>query len=557
MPDDNKEKVFPDETQPENTDALSEQSSDDDKRGDNWQWDAAIPETVVEDITQEVEIVIPVSQDDANEETEETEEKAEDTVEAAANNAEEKDEDDSKEEDDGLCIVCGKKRGKSPSDLYCETCRAKFLRTDYGVGHIILAFVMVLVAAVGYFVCVSTCELSDLIVKAQTCISEKRFDDAVDTCSKVTTTVDTLNSGVNAVFTGINSNFGSKTWFTEGSRATWLVLDAYTQTISTNADDISTYTQAVEQYFTEKQLNSPKNSKIKACYDFCNEMTSFADTFAEKWESYIKGDESETYVIPYDETIKYLDSVKTNNDSEKCIVSYYKFMTAYYAKKDNSVILDLFGQTYKLAGDYGYMFNQSYMALTWELKEYNKLLEITDVSIERNINDTTAYYYAVKTYIIKSDFDSAEKLCSDMKANNPDGLDYYSIQAEIDRRQGDFQDAVDVCKEGLKKGSDAEIYRQQAIAYMLLNDKTNALEAIKQGYSITLQAAYSNSSSSTMVPVFNTAALIACICEDTDTYDEIKSIFDQQGATFEESVQSCIKGDITFEDIFMKGTGDI
>ena len=90
---------------------------------------------------------------------------------------------------------------------------------------------------------------------------------------------------------------------------------------------------------------------------------------------------------------------------------------------------------------------------------------------------------------------------------------------------------------------------------MLLEDRESALEASKQAYEITLQNAYSGTQVS--LEVLNTSALIACIGGDNDTYEGIVSIFEQQNMALEESIQNCIKGEITFEELFMEGTGDI
>ena len=179
-----KEKSLTDETLPQEPE----------EKSDGWDWDAAVPQTDTTNITfddlQETELKI---------ETEPAEKEDEEKTEEEAQNP----------DDDGLCIVCGKRRGNSPSDLYCNECRSKFLRTNYGIGHIILAFVMVIVAALGYFVCTSTVTVSGKLFKAEQCISEKRYNDALNLCSDVLEATDKLNSGVNSVIKGINENIRS------------------------------------------------------------------------------------------------------------------------------------------------------------------------------------------------------------------------------------------------------------------------------------------------------------------------------------------------------------
>ena len=86
-----------------------------------------------------------------------------------------------------------------------------------------------------------------------------------------------------------------------------------------------------------------------------------------------------------------------------------------------------------------------------------------------------------------------------------------------------------------------------------MSDKENALEAIKQSYELAMQ----NTSNGVALEEVNTVALICFICGDTETYDEIVSMFEQQKMELDDSVKKCIKGDITFEDIFMKGSGEV
>lgn len=533
MSNENKEKSFPEGTAEEkelDTVPETEKSSD-----GEWQWDAAVPETQTQDIT--------VGDLKPTEATEMVEEKTEEAEASAP-------------DDDGLCIVCGKHRGNSPSDLYCNDCRRKFLRTNYGAGHIILAFVMVFVAAVSYFVCVSTCQISAHLTKAQSYLEERRYDDAVSECASISEEVSTLNTGVNAVFSAINKNHSSKDIFNDGNRSLRLVLDAYADTLTIDESQRTTFIQYVENIIGLDELDKPANEKIKKVYDFVVEMTDYASVVSPKWQEFLYTDEKTSEVkIKYDEAMAYINSLENDTPVKLSMNEYHRFMTAYYAKKSHEETAGYMENAYNAAGEFSYMYLSNYMVLLWEYEDFDKLIEITEKAVERNVNDITAYYYAIKSNVLQGDLDSADARCEEMRATNPDGLDYYSIKAEILRRQGKFEECVNLCKEGIAAGTDAEVYRQQSIAYMLLEDKESALEAAKQAYDISLQNAYAGSQVS--LEVLNTTALIACICEDSETYEEIVSIFEQQSLTLEESVQNCIKGEITFEELFMEGTGDV
>lgn len=522
-----KEKSLTDETLPKE----SEENSA------GWDWDAAVPQTDTSNITL----------DDLQETEESVGEPAEENEEASAESAEET----TNPDDDGLCIVCGKERGNSPSDLYCNECRAKFLRTNYGVGHIILAFVMVIVAALGYFVATSTVTVSAKLHKAEQYVSEKRYNDALNLCSDAFEATDKLNSGVNAIFKSVNSNFTNLDWFSEGEKATHLILETYIYRMTINYSDRNTFIQAVEKYYQDGELNRPENADIKKLYDVIKELDTMASSVEGQMNTFITQKEDGTYDVKYDEGIKYLDSLTTESDVQKGLVDYYKFMLAFYANKDSKIALGFMDGAYTKSGDYGYLYLQNYIAMAWQYKDYDKVLDLAKVATELNVNDASGYYYSVKVYIERNDLDSADKLCEEMRKANPDGIDYYSTKAEVLRRQNKLDEAIEICRKGIVAGTDSEIYRQQAIAYLLKSDKENALEAIKQSYEIATQ------NEQLSIQTANTIALICFICDDTKTYEEVESMFKQSNMEFSDSVKKCIKGDITFEDIFMKGSGDI
>ena len=528
MSDENKEKEL---------DTVPEEGTGSDGE---WQWDAAVPETQTDDITVDALRVA-----EAEEKEEETEEVQEDEEEAA-------DESD----DDGLCIVCGNHRGNSPSDLYCESCRKKFLKTNYGAGHIILAFVMVLVAAASYFICFSTCGISARLIEAENCITEKRYNDAVNECSAISEDVSSLNTGVNAVFATFNKNHTEKPFFVDGDRVLRIVLEAYADTMAIDASQVSTFIQYVDNIIGTEELDKASNEKIKKVYDFCKEIYDYQTMISEDWSSYFYTDEKTTETkVKYDEAIKFLDSCDDSTFAKRCINDYYRAIAAFYAKKDKTVVFDCFDTVCEEAGELDYIFMQDYLYMAWTYEDNEKIIALAEELFERNINDTNAYYYAIKADIDSGNFESADERCEKMRKYNTEGLDYYSVKAEILRRMGKYQEAVDICKQGIAAGTDVEIYRQQAIAYMLLEDVDSALEAAKQAYDISLQGAYSGSQIS--LEVINTAALIACIGGDTSTYEGVVELLEQQELTLEESVQKCIKGELTFEEIFMEGTGDV
>ncbi len=533
MAEDNKEKSL-DEILPEEEATVPEEiEKPEQESGDNWSWDAAVQtdigELTVENLTAKAE---ETSKEKDVEET-----------------AEEK-------EECGTCIVCGKSLYGSSSELYCTDCCAKFLKTQYGVGHIILAFVMVIVAAVSYFICASTFDISSKVMAAQTSFNERRYTDAISNCDEANNSVSTVNAGVSAVLGSVSENLSATQIFTYGTRTEKIIVESMAQTLSISYSDRDTFVEAVDGIYTAEALALPKNAKIKACYDFCKTMDSISETVSTKWQGFIFNEDGSTKEkVQFDEALKYFDTVEIKTDAEKSVIEYYKFMTAYYADKPSDVVLKYYDNAYTLAGDFSYMFLPSYLGVAWENEAYDKVLELAGVAIARNSNDTSAYYYTIKTYILKKDFTNADVFCERMKKADPDGLDYYSIKAEILRRENKLDEAVAMCKKGIEIGTDVEIYRQEAIALMLLDKSKEAYEAVKQAYDTTLQNAYSGGNVS--LETLNTAALIAKLTGEETVYNEIADVFEQQGMEFEDSVKKCIKGEITFEQIFMEGKGEV
>ena len=579
------EDVENEEVLPEAEGTSSETTSDGD-----WQWDAAVPETSTDNISfddlvgvkemarEDVEdlpaamvyraLEKNISEKTAEEETAETVVRTAEEPVSEEPAEEETEENESEEEadsdDDGLCIVCGNIRGDSPSDLYCNECREKFLRTDYGVGHIILAFVMVIVAAVGYFVCASTLSISSNVDKAEKLIAEKKYDSAVNTCAEISEDVSKINSGVNAVFSSVNQNYTAVDWFSEGNKTKMLILDAYADVVTTSGSEHETFVNTVETTFVNKKnefdrskLEATGNEKVIKTYDFCRELIDSSTEYITGLQEFVSYAEDSSVVMDFDKATAYIDSLDAKTPAEKCMADYCRFLAAYYAKKDNNTIFGSYESIFENAGEFEYIFWQTYMDACFEKEAYDKLLPVAEKSIARNNNDTNAYYYMIQANMFTGNLDAADKACEAMKQGNPDGLDYYGIKAAILRRQGKFEESVKICKEGITEGQDAEIYRQQAVSYMLLDKKEEALEAVKQAYELELQNVYSDTGDYVSLEILNTAALIACLCDDNETYQEIADLFESQSVSLEKSVLDCIKGDITFEQIFMEGKGEV
>ena len=237
-------------------------------------------------------------------------------------------------------------------------------------------------------------------------------------------------------------------------------------------------------------------------------------------------------------------------------------MTAYYEsiyaeKSDKAAMLSYLKEAYEKAGEYGYFYADNLISVGWECQDTDLVIETAEKTIDFNPCDESAFFFAAKAYASKKDFDSAVNTCEKLREFNPDSLEYYIIQSEILRRKGDFNAAVEICEKGEEEGQDPEILRQKSIAYFLLEEKDKAVEAAKDAYEASYGSSYSGGSVS--LEVLNTTALICYLAggEAKETYDEINELLKSQNYEFEDSVKDVIKGDKTFEDVFMGEKGDI
>lgn len=563
MSDENKEKILPEEPE----EAVKETESN---LGDDWTWDAAVPETetdniTFEDLTLSAEKQVAAVEEKAEVAEETDTEASEDTAEAVNESEEEKEaEDIGGDDDDGCCIVCGKKRDPELSDLYCKECYEKFLRTDYGVGHILLAFVMVFAAVIGYFVCASTIPLVPNIFKAQDLVAEKRYEEAMDLCYEISDDADVVNSGINAVFSSIGKgNYTEKTWIDMGQKAAVLTLESYASAMTAMDQNFNAFVESsftdISGNFDRDKLNGKKYEKIRKAYDFNKELIDFNTQYGSEFYQYFTYDDNSEVVVDRENAVKYIEKLSEKTQAEKCMKDYYRVSIEFYTKDSDEALFNNLDMLMEDAGEFSYMFLSPYMQTASDAKDYDRMIKAAKTGIEINVNDVYSYSCLVDAYLLKGDIASADQYCEELKKNSPDAVEYYALKAEIFRRQNKLADAVTICTKGLAIEDNPEIYRQQAIAYMLLENKTKAAEAAKQSYQIAIMNVNSGYEESLPIDVFNTTALITFLCngEEDETYKEIQGICEEQGITLEEEVLSCIKGDIEFSNIFMEGDFDL
>lgn len=472
----------------------------------------------------------------------------------------------------GTCLICGKDLKKSPSELYCNNCREKYLKVSFGASHIILSIVMVFAAVFGIVLFSSTGKIVSCVRKADAEAEQNLISNATDSYNSVADRVSSLNDGLNAFLQGISSNIKTVSFFDGGTQVKKDLARLSIKTVSSSYTDREAFINLVNEAFSEKELNKKENADIKDCYDFCKAMDDTANEMYQDWydmlESLMNAYDEDGKLVDKDaptakDILAHLDEYqKSNPDAEKSTVDYYRFMTLYYQyvyfdDADKDEMLGYLQSAYNEAGKYGYFYADNYMGFAWECEKYDELLKIAKETYERNPSNQNAFYFAAKVNVINGNYDEAVNVCNTLLKYNPDSLEYYTIQAEVLRRKGDYTAALDVCAQGKDKGTDPELIRQESILYMLNGEKDKALDSAQDAYEATVTASYNTDDGSVSIEILNTTALICKLCGDDATYDEIKSMMESDDYDLEDSVKKVISGDSTFEDLFMSGKGDI
>lgn len=561
---------------------LAEDEVEENTESKDWQWDAAAP-LAGDDF---LDISIP-EKDEEDSEEENEDEAAVDEEEDDVTENEEPEEDSSDEEEEvedekndvppGHCLICGEKIRNSMSECYCNECRSKYMKVDFGATHIVLSIVMVFVAIIGIVMFAATSKITAEVLKADKLTEEGKLAAAIDAYDGINGDgddteggiVEILNARLNDFLGGIFSNYDGVTFFDEGNitKKKKLVLSA--EMFSISYDDPEEFISSVDNSFTAKELESKKYAKVKGLYDYLKkfiadieneDLNAASEPF---FTSVSSGDlDEEETNKQIDEMLASLDEFsKKHPDIPAGTIAFCKarnILTAqnYYSLNvPSETVYKLVKDMYNNAGDYGYIFFNIVTPYAIDAEDYEEVVKISDKMIEMTPSSADAYYYKAIAYLKIEKYDDALACCDKVKELSPGEYDYCIIKATALRRQKNYMAAVDVCDEVPEDSKNSEVLRQEAIAYYLAGDEDNAVKYAKSSYDTAYSESYSGNTFS--LEVVNTSALIFKLCGEDTEYENIIETIETYDAELEDSVMAVIKGDKTFEDLFMTGEGDV
>lgn len=565
--------------------------ADDDKKLENgeadenkdWQWDASAP-TVSDDF----EILLRDSEDetddDADDETEIAADEAvknigetDEDVKPAVRKDSKKDAEDSDDEDSdvppGHCLICGQKIRNSQSEFYCNECRTKYMKVDYGATHIILSIIMVLVAIIGIVTFVSTSKITAAVRKGDELVKKGNYSAAYDAYYAVDEETGKLNEGFRAFLGGISNSLNDTDFelFSSGSNTGKKKAVVIAKSFSVSKDNPDDFFAIVDSSFTKKELDKPEYAQVKGCYDYLKHLidantflnNKIIKEFQDLYLSVSSGEAAnEEIAEKRDKIITGIDNAaKERKDITKADAAFVKYALLDYIGQsfgvpvEEDVLYKYISEAYDNAGDYSYIFFNDIASCSVYNENYEKVISAADKMLKSDPSCFDAYYYKAFAYNNLGKFDEALETCDKLGEYSEDVYAVSDIKAAALRRKGSFAAAIDVCENVPKNQKYAEILRQEAIAYYLSNDEDNALKYAREAFDSAIAESYS--SSNLDLRIANTCALIYKLCKADEDYDAIVESLGQQGGQLEDSVMSVINGETTFEDMFMKGKGDI
>lgn len=449
-----------------------------------------------------------------------------------------------KEYDPTLCALCQEKIREDGS-FYCEDCRTKMLKTKVK-GGAIFAFVMSII-----FSLIAVALFSVNLYQAVPLLEgEKQLKQGyANTAANNISAVETVSAKLNKISLAqtVADVTNGQVLFPTGKASNIFVAKVYARSFSV----LQAGEYLMQVVGEDAVMKDPAYLSVRG---YLKEYKVYAKT-SEVVQGYL-AQITDPKNIPYDDIIKKIDSNKGKEGIGEHYLEYYKCYLALMAGKSreeqNKYLLNMEKLYPEGILTYGPILADNY----YNLGEYDKAIEYADRMIERNLNYYTGHELKFMCYIAQNDLKSAEKVCAEVeKANSFGGVqtgDFteYALRAQLYRVKGEYDKAMTVVNEGIKLSEgDPELYRQQAILYLLKGNKKEAFKSAENAYK---GASYTQTLD---VRILNTAVLCAGLVDEKDLYEEASVILEQSSYGINKKVLDCIDGKIDVKDVFSQVGG--
>ena len=235
---------------------------------------------------------------------------------------------------DELCSVCGR---KNDNNRYGNGCRTQKAGIRFGVFPFILAFIILLTSAAGYFVAVTTAKASQKLFAAEQCIREKQFENSLSLYYGALDEANTLNRII------LNHNFDIpyQKLFIDKEKATQVILEIYIHRRADHYFDSAPLLESVRKY----RIAHCNSTEVAEIYDTVRQFDAFSKRlyknvndsihYVDSFDPDILGSD-DIYEVDYEKITEYLNSIEPQNAAQESLVDYYRLVVENYCSSFNN-----------------------------------------------------------------------------------------------------------------------------------------------------------------------------------------------------------------------------
>lgn len=408
-----------------------------------------------------------------------------------------------------LCFVCGEKRrdkSRGENYEYCKDCREAMKRYPFGAVSIIALIVTVALAVLSVYSFSLDFIPYNTVKEANNYVKEDRLDSAM--------------SAYDGAISALEE---------EGITAKWLYLKTSKILFNTMPNGVNSMSEIVTRL--DKAL-SVAESKMPVYGEYANLREETLVLYA-TMQSFYQVVEKEEYV-------------DFENLSDEI---YEQAMTEIGAIIDSEVsVLSKDGETTEMLPA-----NEAMVRFCQYMYAYSAGKYDDSYLYMKKVYETEASYlwlYAYELGIVelqKGNYDEAEFFAEAMLKVNSEASDAYSLKSSVARVTGDTDKAIEYAEKGLSfDSSNSELIRMKAIAYAAKGDFETAKEVADEALSL---GSYGM--------LHMTAAVIETELGNKDTAEAYLDELEENDLELSDRLQSYFDGEISAQQLFTEGTGDV
>lgn len=452
------------------------------------------------------------------------------------------------EYDRTLCCAC-QKHERAAGSYYCEECRTKMMKTKIKGGAIFAAVLCVIISLCSIILLgANATQMVDLL-EADTLAQQGYINAALNKVSEATD----ANSAINDSDTvqSISDIFGGQTIFTLGYGESVTVARIY----ATGYTEMDAGGYLISNLTEETVKSEPRLLGVKKYVDEYNSLVTVQEKAYALLQDYSTAAPED---VPFDELVEKLDALKGEDGVKDQYIDYYKCYVAMIADKGEQVQLDYLLSMEEKYPEGTLIYGPTIADCYYRLGDYGKTVEYANKMIAKNRNYSEAYEQKLMALLADNKLDDASEVCDELTAvENVAGVssgDYtsYSLRAMLYWYTGKYDEAIKVCDEGIEvSDGDVDIYRNQAIAYLLKGDYEKANNSAQASFQFAMNYG------SLTLDIINTAALTAGLAKDTESYEALEEYLETYNMEVSSVVKDCLAGKKTVEEIFITDGGVI